>query len=70
MSGSVQYEAGRVQARQVRLSAGLLNAAGNVSMDAQTGLSGSMQMELKAAATQLRANLTVGGTLAAPVFKR
>ena len=70
MSGRVVYEAGRAQVSQVRLSAGLLNAAGNVNMDAQTGLSGNLQMELKAAATQLRATLTVGGTLAAPVFKR
>ena len=70
MSGRVVYEAGRAQVSQVRLSAGLLNAAGNVNMDAQSGLSGNLQMELKAAATQLRATLTVGGTLAAPVFKR
>jgi hypothetical protein len=48
----------------------LLNAAGNVNMDTQTNLSGSLALELKATATQIRANLSVGGTLAAPVFKR
>ncbi|MFM9971901.1 MAG: hypothetical protein ACKVQK_26265, partial [Burkholderiales bacterium] len=70
MTGGVLYEAGRVQARQVRLAAGLLNASGNVNMDSQSNLSGSLQMELKATATQIRANLNVGGTLAAPIFKR
>ena len=70
MNGSVLYDGGKVQARQVRLAAGLLNASGAVTMDAQKNLSGSMQMELKAASTQIRASLTLGGTLTEPAFKR
>ena len=70
MTGNLLYDAGRVQARQVRLAAGLLNATGNVSMDAQKNLSGGMQMELKAVGTQMRASLSVGGTLSDPSFKR
>ena len=70
MSGNLLYESGRAQVKQVRVSAGFLNAAGNINMDSQKNLNGSLQLELRATANQIRANLTLGGTLAAPVFKR
>jgi hypothetical protein len=70
MNGSALVEAGRIQVRQLRLIAGLLNAAGTLDMDPQKNLSGRLQIELRAQTTQARANLTVSGTLKDPQYRR
>jgi hypothetical protein len=70
MSGSVSADPNRILVRQIRMAAGLLNAAGQVEMDPQKNLSGRMQVELRAQSVQARATLTVGGTLQNPQFRR
>src|SRR5882672_6816274 len=70
MSGNVSADPNRILVRQIRMAAGLLNAAGQVEMDPQKNLSGRMQVELRAQSIQARATLTVGGTLQNPQFRR
>jgi hypothetical protein len=70
MSASVSADPNRILVRQIRMAAGLLNAAGQVEMDPQKNLSGRMQVELRAQSVQARATLTVGGTLQNPQFRR
>src|SRR3970282_508245 len=70
MTGSVVADASRIQLRQFRLSAGLLSANGAADVDAQKNLSGRLQIELRAQATQIRATLAISGTLGAPQFRR
>jgi len=52
MSGSVSADSNRLLVRQIRMAAGLLNAAGQVEMDPQKNLSGRMQVELRARASR------------------
>src|SRR5882672_10055104 len=70
MSGSVSADSNRLLVRQIRMAAGLLNAAGQVEMDPQRNLSGRMQVELRAQSVQARATLTLAGTLQNPQFRR
>ena len=70
MSGSVSADPNRVLVRQIRMVAGLLNAAGQVEMDPQKNLSGRLQLELRARTVQVRATLAVAGTLKNPQFRR
>jgi len=70
MSGSVSADPNRLLVRQIRMAAGLLNAAGQVEMDPQKNLSGRMQVELRAQSVQARATLTLAGTLQNPQFRR
>ncbi len=67
ISGSFSADATRLQLRQLRLAAGLLNAAGNLDRDGQGGLSGRVQAELR---SQARASLVISGTLKEPQFRR
>jgi uncharacterized protein involved in outer membrane biogenesis len=68
MSGNVLADSGRVSVRQIRLAAGLMNGAGQVDMDAQSRLTGRLQLELRSAGA--RATLGVGGTLENPQYRR
>ena len=70
MTGSVVADRGRIQLRQIRLSAGLLSANGAAEVDAKKNLSGRLQIELRAQTTQFRANLAISGTLREPQFRR
>jgi len=70
MSGDFSADPNRLLVRQIRMAAGLLNAAGQLEMDAQKNLSGRMQIDLRAASVQARANLAIAGTLTNPQFKR
>jgi len=70
MSGNVSADSNRLLVRQIRMAAGLLNAAGQVEMDPQKNLSGRMQVELRAQSVQARATLTLAGTLQNPQFRR
>jgi len=70
MTGSVVADSNRIQLRQIRLAAGLLNASGSAELDAQKNLSGRLQIELRAQTTQARATLAISGTLAEPQFRR
>jgi hypothetical protein len=70
MSGNVSSDSNRLLVRQIRMAAGLLNAAGQVEMDPQKNLSGRMQVELRAQSVQARSTLTLGGTLQNPQFRR
>ena len=70
LNGSAVYDSGRVQARQLRLVAGLLNATGSAELGPQRALSGRFTVELRAASTQARASVSLGGTLDMPQFRR
>ena len=70
MSGGVSADPNRVLVRQIRMVAGLLNAAGQVEMDPQKNLSGRLQLELRSRTVQVRATLAVAGTLKNPQFRR
>jgi len=70
MSGDFTGDPNRLLVRQIRMAAGLLNAAGQLEMDAQKNLSGRMQIDLRAASVQARANLGIAGTLTNPQFRR
>src|SRR6266849_6289195 len=70
MSGGVSAGPNRVLVRQIRMVAGLLNAAGQVEMDPQKNLSGRLQLELRSRTFQVRATLAVAGTLKNPQFRR
>ena len=70
MTGGIVADANRTQVRQLRLVAGLLNASGNLDVDAQKNLSGRLQIELRAQMTQARATLAISGTLKDPQFRR
>ncbi len=70
ISGGVSANRNRVLVRQIRMVAGLLNAAGQVEMDAQKNLSGRLQIELRARTVQARATLALAGTLKNPQFRR
>ena len=67
MTGNVLADANRTQLRNLRMSAGLLTAGGNVDVEAQGGLAGRIQVELR---NQARATLAVSGTLKEPQFRR
>src|SRR6266571_2465979 len=70
MSGGVSADPNRVLVRQIRMVAGLLNAAGQVEMDPQKNLSGRLQLELRSRTVQVRATLAVAGTLKNAQFRR
>src|SRR3989442_2357290 len=70
MSGGVSADPNRVLVRQIRMVAGLLNAAGQVEMDPQKNLSGRLQLELRSRTAQGRAPLAVAGPLKNPQFRR
>ena len=70
ISGIANYDSGRVQARQLRLVAGLLNASGSAEVDPQRGIAGRFALELKSVGMQGKATLMLGGTLEAPQFRR
>jgi hypothetical protein len=70
MSGGVSADSNRLLVRQIRMAAGLLNAAGQVEMDPQKNLSGRLQVELRAQSVQARQTLTLAGTLQNPQFRR
>ena len=70
MSGGFLADAARVQVRNLRLSAGLLNASGGAEADAKGTVNGRIQVELRSQATQARATLSLSGTLAQPQFQR
>jgi autotransporter translocation and assembly factor TamB len=70
MSGGVSVDPTRLVVRQIRMAAGLLNAAGQVEMDPQKNLSGRVQVDLRAQSVQARATLTLAGTLQNPQFRR
>jgi AsmA-like protein len=70
MSGSASADAGRIQVRQLRMAAGLLQGAGQVDVDAEKNLSGRVQIELRAQTVQARATLSVSGNLKNPQFRR
>ncbi len=70
VSGDFAYAAGKTQLSRMRLTAGVLSAAGDAAADANSKLSGRFAIDLRTASRQARANLEVGGTLAAPQFSR
>jgi hypothetical protein len=69
MSGLVSADPERIAVRQLRIVAGLMNAAGQVEMDPEMNLSGRVAVELRAATVQARTSVTVSGTLQDPQFR-
>ncbi len=63
LSGELTLANGRYQYRNVRLSAGILTATGNVDIAPNQDVSGRVYVELRSQAQQMRANLNVTGSL-------
>jgi AsmA-like protein len=70
MSGSATADAGRIQVRQLRMAAGLLQGAGSLDVDSEKNLSGRLQVELRAQTAQARATVAVSGNVKNPQFRR
>jgi hypothetical protein len=70
MSASASADSGRIQLRQLRMAAGLLQAVGNIDIDSERNLSGRMQVELRAQTVQARATISVSGSVQNPQFRR
>jgi len=70
VSGDFTFADGKTQLSRMRLSAGLLSAAGDASADASGKLGGRYAIDLRTASRQAHANLNVTGTLAAPQLGR
>ena len=67
MTGSIAADPARLQVRQMRVVAGLLNATGSLEVDGQGNLAGRLQAELRA---QARGGIQIGGTLREPQYRR
>ena len=70
VTGNLVSNGGRLQLRQLRGSSGLLSLAGNVDIQADKTLSGSVNIEIGASGSRGRAALRVGGTLNEPRFSK
>jgi hypothetical protein len=68
-SGYLQVAKGRYQYRQMRLTLGMLSATGQVDIDPDKGLSGTVTSELRTKAAAIRVPLGVAGTLATPSLR-
>jgi hypothetical protein len=66
MQGSVSLVNGALAFRDLRLSAGLLNATGTLDVDPKGALSGRVNAELR----NLRGTLYIGGKLSDPQLRR
>jgi hypothetical protein len=66
LQGTVSLANGALAFRDLRLSAGLLNASGTLDVDAKGGLSGRINAELR----NLRGTMYIGGRLADPQLRR
>jgi hypothetical protein len=66
MKGTVSLANGALAFRELKLSAGLLNASGTLEVDAKGGLSGRVNAELR----NLRGTLYIGGKLTDPQLRR
>jgi hypothetical protein len=67
LDGNASFAGGTVRLTQLRLTAGLLNAAGDATVDPAENLSGRLEVNV---ASQARGMLTLGGTVRAPHVKR
>jgi hypothetical protein len=70
MSGNASADSGRIQVRQLRMAAGLLQGVGSVDIDSERNLSGRMQIELRAHTVQARATMSISGSVQNPQFRR
>jgi AsmA-like protein len=70
MSANASADSGRIQVRQLRMAAGLLQAVGSVDVDSERNLSGRMQIELRAQTVQARATMSISGSVQNPQFRR
>lgn len=69
LSGYLQLAKGRYHYPQLRLKLGVLSAAGNVIIEPDHTLTGSITTELRAKAAAMRVPLTLAGTLATPTLR-
>jgi uncharacterized protein involved in outer membrane biogenesis len=70
LSGAFQYDSGKLQLRNVGLTAGLLGAKGSLDMDQEKNLAGRFVVEIKSTSIQSRGNLNVSGNLKEPSYSR
>ncbi len=68
LKANLLYDAGRIEASEIRLTAGELVATGAVSIAADQSARGRAAVEVKSA--RLSARLSIGGTAAAPRYQR
>jgi hypothetical protein len=67
LDGNASFGGGTVRLAQLRLAAGLLNAAGDATVDPAENLTGRLEVNI---ASQARGVLMLGGTVRAPHVKR
>jgi hypothetical protein len=70
LSGAFLYDGGKLQLRNVGLTAGLLGAKGSLDIDQEKNLAGRFVVEIKSTSIQSRGNLTVSGNLKEPAYSR
>ena len=69
ISGSLALTGGRYQYRSMKLSSGLLSAAGSFDVSPGKDVSGRITVELRSQAAQIKGNYVVDGDLKAIVLK-
>lgn len=69
ITGTVSSKEGHYQYRQVKLTAGILKATGQVDISAQREVSGRLSAELRSSAGVVRGNFNVSGNDQATLLK-
>ena len=70
LTGRGTYSKGTVEARDVRVTAGLLTATAVLDIDAAGGLAGKINAEVKSPTTNARAALNITGKITDPQVRR
>ena len=69
INGTLALASGRYQYRNMKLSSGLLSAAGAFEVSPSKDVSGRISIELRSQAAQIRGNFIVDGDLKAVVLR-
>ena len=70
LKANLLYDAGRIEASQVRLTAGALAATGTVNIAPDQTARGRIAIEVKSASSRQNASLSIGGTATNPQYQR
>jgi hypothetical protein len=70
LKANLLYDAGRIEASQIRLTAGALAATGAVTIAADQTARGRISIEVKSASSRMNASLSISGDAAKPQYQR
>jgi hypothetical protein len=70
LKANLLYDGGRIEASQIRLTAGALAATGMVNIAADQTARGRIAIEVKSASSRQNASLSIGGTATKPEYQR